>query len=64
MGVQVLLPLAVNSKSERQAGTQLTLRLEPANFNTQAHLSDRSAKSNPLLGYANDMFYSINLQVN
>jgi hypothetical protein len=40
----VLLPLAVNSKSEWKVGSLPPLGLEPATFGTQAHLSDRSAE--------------------
>jgi hypothetical protein len=43
----VLLPLAVNSKSERKVDSLPPLRLVSATFGTPAHFSDRSAKFLP-----------------
>jgi hypothetical protein len=45
MGTNVLLPLAVNSKSEQKVDSLPLLGLKPMTFGTQGHLSDRSAKS-------------------
>jgi hypothetical protein len=42
MGAHVLLPLTVNRKSKLTP-----LGLDPANFCTPAHLSERSAQSHP-----------------
>jgi hypothetical protein len=52
MGAHVLLPLVVNSysKSEQKVDSLPRLGFEPVTFGTQAHLSDRRAKSHPLLG--------------
>jgi hypothetical protein len=47
MGAHVLLPLAVNIKSEGKVDSLPLLGLEPGTYGTQAHLSDRSAKSHP-----------------
>jgi hypothetical protein len=49
MGAHILLPLAVNSKSERKVDSLPRLGLEPLTFGTLAHLSDRSAKSHSIL---------------
>jgi hypothetical protein len=45
MGAHALLPLAVISKSERKVDSLSQLELELETFGTQAHLSDRWAKS-------------------
>jgi hypothetical protein len=47
MSTHVLLPLAVNSKSERKVDSLPPLGFEPVTFGTLAHFSDRSAKSHP-----------------
>jgi hypothetical protein len=47
MSVHVLLPLAVNSKSERQVNSQPPLGFEPGIFKMLTHFSDHSAKSHP-----------------
>jgi hypothetical protein len=47
MSAHVLLPLAVNSKSEQRVDSLPPLRFEPAIIGMLAHLSDRSAKSHP-----------------
>jgi hypothetical protein len=43
-GAYVLLPLAVNSKSERKVNSLPQLGLEPATFSMLQHLSDCSGK--------------------
>jgi hypothetical protein len=48
MGTHILLPLAVNNKSERKVNSLPSLGFEPATFGTLAHLFDHSAKSHPL----------------
>jgi hypothetical protein len=48
MSTNILLPLAVNSKSERKVDSLPPLGFEPATFSMLAHLSNRSAKSHPL----------------
>jgi hypothetical protein len=48
MSAHVLLPLAVNSKSERKVYSLPPLGFEPVIFGMLAHLSDHSAKSYPL----------------
>jgi hypothetical protein len=45
MGVHELLSLVMNSKSGRILDSLPPIGLEPATFGTQAHLSDRWAKS-------------------
>jgi hypothetical protein len=45
MSAHVLLPLAVNSKSERKVDSLPPLGLEPVTLGTVAHLSNRSAQS-------------------
>jgi hypothetical protein len=47
MSALVLLPLAVNSKSERKFNSLPPLGFEPVIFGMLAHLSDHSAKSHP-----------------
>jgi hypothetical protein len=47
MGAHILLPLAVNSKSEQRADSLSPLGFKPATFRMLAHLSDHSAKSHP-----------------
>jgi hypothetical protein len=47
MSAHVLLPLAVNSKSEQKVDLLPPLTFKPATFGTLAHLSDHSAKSHP-----------------
>jgi hypothetical protein len=46
MGAYVL-PLTVNSKSERKIDSLPLLGFKPATTGTQAHLSDHLAKSHP-----------------
>jgi hypothetical protein len=47
VGAHVLLPLAVNSKSVRKVDSLPPLGFNPATFGMQAHISHRSAKSQP-----------------
>jgi hypothetical protein len=49
MSAHVLLPLAVNSKSERKVNSLPPLRFEPVIFEILAHLSNHSTKSHPTL---------------
>jgi hypothetical protein len=48
MGDRVLLPLAVNSKSEQKVDLLALLGLDPATFATPLHRSNHTAKSHPL----------------
>jgi hypothetical protein len=48
MSTHVLLPLAVNSKSEQKVNSLPPLGFEPVLFRMLAHLSDHSAKSHQL----------------
>jgi hypothetical protein len=45
MGAYVLLPLAVNSKSERKVNSLPSLGFEPVIFGMLAHLSDNFSQS-------------------
>jgi hypothetical protein len=47
MSAHVLLPLAVNSKSEQKVNSVPPLGFELVIFGMLAHLSDHSAKSHP-----------------
>jgi hypothetical protein len=49
MSAHILLYLAVNSKSERKVDSLPLRGLQRATFGTQAHLSDRSAKSHLIM---------------
>jgi hypothetical protein len=50
MGDHLLLPITVNTKSERKADSLPTLGLKAAIFSMQAQLSERSAKFHPKAG--------------
>jgi hypothetical protein len=55
MSPHVLVPLAVNSKSERKVTSLPPLGFKPVIFGMLAHLSDRSAKSHPQLILSNSV---------
>jgi hypothetical protein len=57
--VHVLLPLAVNSKSERKVDSLLPLEFEPVTFGMLAYLSDRSAKFHPLYKRFRDSLFNM-----
>jgi hypothetical protein len=43
MGTHVLLPLAINSKSEQKVDSPPLLELDPATFDVSVHHSDHTA---------------------
>jgi hypothetical protein len=63
MGAHVLLPLAVNNKSEQKGDSLPLLGLEPATFSVQAHLSDPVTKSHPhnLVSYFTNNWLEISI---
>jgi hypothetical protein len=48
ISAHVLIPLAVNSKSERKVNSLQPLEIKPANFGMLVHLSDNLANSHPI----------------